>query len=100
MNAVFEEKVVHMEQVKADPLDTIAGVFESIDFDYYRANCNRWFHAVIINQNHVYDEEDRRTGLQTLFVDLELLLEAVYVIYMNASETNECRRSVMYDKAY
>jgi len=93
MNAVFEP-------VKADPLSTIANVFESIDFDYFRANCNRWFHAVITNQNHVYDEEDRRTGLQTLFVDLELLLEAIYVTHINASGANVTGRSVTYNKVY
>jgi hypothetical protein len=105
MNAVFEKEVMgkplfNMECVKANPLDAIACVFDSIDFDYFRANCNRWFHAVISNQNHVYDEEDRRTGLQTLFIDLELLLEAVYIIYRNASRTNVTRRSVTYDKVY
>ncbi|OQP57606.1 hypothetical protein [Niastella populi] len=100
MNAVCERKVLDVELVKADPLDTIAGVFDSIDFDYFRANCNRWFHAVIINQSHVYDEEDRRTGLQTLFVDLELLLEAIYVIHINASGANVTRRPVKYDKVY
>lgn len=105
MNAVFEKEVIceppiNMECVKSNPLDAIAGVFESIDFDYFRANWNRRFHAVIANQNHVYDEEDRRTGLQTFFVDLELVLEAVYVLHTNFSGTNECRRSVMYDKAY
>jgi hypothetical protein len=93
MYAVFEP-------VRAGPLGAIASVFDGIDFDYFRANCNRWFHAVITNQNHVYDEDDRRTGLQTLFVDLELLLEAIYVIHLNASEATITRRSVTYDKVY
>lgn len=105
MNAVFEKEVMgkplfNFECVKTYPLYAIANVFDGIDFDYFRANCNRWFHAVIANQNHVYDEEDRRTGLQTFFIDLELLLEAIYVIHINASGTNVTRRSVTYDKVY
>lgn len=105
MNAVFEKDVLNkppfeVEPVLADPLDAIAGVFDSIDFDYFRANCNRCFHAVISNQNHVYEDEERRIGLQTFFVDLELLLEAIYVIHTNASATNVNRPSVTYDKIY
>lgn len=105
MNAVFEKEVMgkplyNLECVKSNPLEAIAGVFDSIDFDYFRMNCNRWFHAVIANQNHVYDEEDRRTGLQTFFIDLELLLEAIYVIHINGSGANVTRRSVTFDKVY
>jgi hypothetical protein len=105
MNAVFEKEVMakplfNMECVKANPLDAMAGVFDGIDFDYFRANCNRWFHAVITNQNHVYDEEDRRKGLQAFFVDLELFLEAIYVIQINVSGANVSRPSGIYDKVY
>lgn len=96
MNAVFE-KVIGRPSLD---MEVIASVFDSIDFDYFRANCNRWFHAVIINQNHVYDEEDRRTGLQAFFIDLELLLEAIYVIHINASGANVTRRCGIYDKVY
>ena len=105
MNAVFEKEMIceppiDMECVKSNPLEAIASVFDSIDFNYFRANCNRWFHAVTANQNHVYDEEDRRTGLQAFFIDLELLLEAIYVIHINGIGANVTRPSVTYDKVY
>lgn len=73
-----------IELVEIDPLHAIARVFESIDFDCFRTNLNRWFHAAIVNGNHVYEEDTHRHGLQTFFVELELLLEAIYVMHRNA----------------
>ncbi|THU34214.1 hypothetical protein FAM09_24660 [Niastella caeni] len=88
MNSVVAAEVLNkpplcIELVETDPLRAIARVFDSIDFDCFRLNLNRWFHAAIENQNHVYEEHCHRQGLQTLFVDLELLLEALYVIHRN-----------------
>jgi hypothetical protein len=85
MNREFERVVcnkspLNIELVKSDPLQAIANVFESIDFDCLRTNLCRWFHAAIVNGNHVYEEDTHRKGLQVFFAELELFLEAFYVI--------------------
>lgn len=109
MNSVVETEVLNkpllcIELVETDPLRAIARVFNSIDFDCFRLNLNRWFHAAITNQNHVYEEECHRIGLQTFYIDLELLLEAIYSLnrneYKNVSEGKGDRLSVIYDKVY
>lgn len=80
---VYDKPVMNIELVESDPLHAIANVFESNDFDCLRTNLCRWFHAAIVNGNHVYEDDVQRKGLQSFFTDLELLLEAVYLIYRN-----------------
>jgi hypothetical protein len=74
---------LNIEFVESDPLQAIANIFESSDFDCLRANLCRWFHAAIVNGNHVYEDDMQRKGLQSFFTELELLLEAIYLIYRN-----------------
>jgi hypothetical protein len=74
---------LNIELVEINPLPAIVNVFESSDFDCLRANLCRWFHAAIINRNHVYEDDIQRKGLQSFFAELELLLKALYLIYSN-----------------
>ncbi len=101
MNLEIEQVVcnkppLNIELVESEPLKVIANVFESIDFDCLRTNLCRWFHAAIVNGNHVYEEDKQRKGLQSFFVELELLLEAIYVMHRNALKT----RQLYLDKVY
>jgi hypothetical protein len=95
---ICNKSPLNIELVKSDPLHAIANVFESIDFDCLRTNLSRWFHAAIVNGNHVYEEDVHRKGLQAFFVELELLLEALYAIN-RTSILNSCD-SLTLDKVY
>lgn len=106
---VCNKSPLNIELVEIDPLHAIANVFDSIDFDCLRTNVCRWFHAAIVNGNHVYEEDTHRKGLQAFFVELELLLEAIYVMHRNAllstydsldDRENIKRRRLNLDKVY
>lgn len=106
---VCNKSPLNIELVEIDPLHAIANVFDSIDFDCLRTNLCRWFHAAIVNGNHVYEDDIHRKGLQAFFVQLELLLEAIYVMHRNAllstydsldDRENIKRKRLYLDKVY
>jgi hypothetical protein len=106
---IFNKSPLNIELVEIDPLHAIANVFDSIDFDCLRTNVCRWFHAAIVNGNHVYEEDTHRNGLQAFFVELELLLEAIFVMHRNVLSStydslddpeNIKRKRLYLDKVY